>query len=452
MTVAKRRGRGEGSVYRRKDGRFEGAAWVLSSNGTRKRMRLYAPTRSEAQAGLRAAIAQSDRGVPVPQQTWTIGSYLTTWLEDVVRLTRRPKTYVLYESTIRLHLVPRLGTRSLARLNVAQLQTYLNSQLVAGQSIRTVHLQRSVLSAALSRAVREELLPRNVARLVELPTWQRKDIRPWTADEAAHFLRAAQTEALYPAFLLLVLYGLRRGEVLGLRWTDIDRDQLQLQVRQAIQRVGGSLQIGPVKTRAGQRDLPLLSVAVQALAQHRAAVPVTARGSDNLIFTSRNGHPIEPRNLVRAFQRATRSYGLRVISIHHLRHTTATLLKHVGVPARDAQLILGHAHISTTQQLYQHADTGVQREGLSKLERLLVTAAARPRSRQEEPSKRNAWNDADAFTSVICGGPSGTRTHDTLLKSVTVQQVPGSGSQGWPSASWRRTSRLLWPFLAAVDR
>ena len=119
---------------------------------------------------------------------------------------------------------------------------------------------RTVLSAALTRAVREELIPRNVARLVELPEWQRTTIRPWTVDEAKRFLTAARSDPLYAAFLLLILYGLRRGEALGLRWADIDFEAGTIEIRQQLQRIRGQLLLGPVKTRAGKRDMPLLDL------------------------------------------------------------------------------------------------------------------------------------------------------------------------------------------------
>ena len=116
---------------------------------------------------------------------------------------------------------------------------------------------KTVLSSALSRAVREELITRNVARSTELPEWHRAPVRPWTAAEARQFLAASKTDPLYPAFVLLALYGLRRGEALGLQWADIDLDRSTLHVRQQLQRVRGELSLGPVKTHAGNRESPL---------------------------------------------------------------------------------------------------------------------------------------------------------------------------------------------------
>ena len=141
--------------------------------------------------------------------------------------------------TIRLYLKPELGKYQLKRLSVPVVQAFLNRQLRAGRSVRNVQIMRQVLSAALSRAVREELVVRNVARLVELPTWEPGIVVPWTSAEALAFFGAASDDPLCPAFVLLLLYGMRRGEVLGRRWADVDFDAQMIHVRQQIQRVQG---------------------------------------------------------------------------------------------------------------------------------------------------------------------------------------------------------------------
>jgi integrase len=170
---------------------------------------------------------------------------------------------------------------------------------------------------------------------------------------------------------------MRRGEVLGLRWQDIDFDGKVIHVRQQIYRAGGELHIGPVKTRAGSRDLPLLGLARTALAARREAQESdrsrlgAAWADTGLVFTTRTGRPVEPRNLVRSFARICEHGGVRRIRLHAIRHTTASLLKDLGVPARDAQAILGHSHISTTQQIYTHVDDAARRDAVNRLNTLL---------------------------------------------------------------------------------
>jgi integrase len=341
--------------------------------GTRKRITVYGHTRQQVTERMREAQEHNRLGIPVPDQAWKLTDWLDYWLEHVVFPNRRPKTYELYKMIVLADLKPALGNYPLTRLSATRVQAFLNGQLAAGQSIRRVQIMRTVLSSALTRAMVEELVVRNVARLAELPTWERKPITPWTAAEARAFLDAAKDDPLYPAFALLLTYGLRRGEVLGLRWRDIDEDDGEIRIRQQIQRVNGELRLGPVKTSAGRRDLPLLPIASDALGIRRDAQATDqyALGptwhDNGLVFTTRTGRPVEPRNLVRSFRRICDDNKIRLIAVHHLRHTTATLLKNLGVPARDVQIILGHSRLAVTLEIYTHEDRQAQREALGKI-------------------------------------------------------------------------------------
>ena len=180
-----------------------------------------------------------------------------------------------------------------------------------------------------------------------------------------------------PAFVLLILYGLRRGEALGLRWDDIDVDAGTIQIRMQLQRIRGELLLAPVKTHAGKRDLPLLDVVRQALddqAERQAAYRAemgSAWPDTGLVFTTRTGRPVEPRNFVRSFRRICDDNKIRLIKVHHLRHTVGSLLKDLGVPARDAQTILGHTRISTTLEIYTDTDEPARRDALTRLHGLL---------------------------------------------------------------------------------
>jgi integrase len=402
--MSTRNANGEGSIYRRADGRYVGAIYVTTVSGVRKRLNVYGATRVAAHQKLLAAKVQEQEGIPVPDRTWTLGAYLDYWLHEVVAPTRRATTYARYELVVRLYLKPNLGKTTLIRLSVAHVQTFVNDQLAAGASIRNVQIMREVLRAALSRAVREELLVRNVARLVELPKWERGDIQPWTADEAKHFLKAAETDPLYPAFLLLVIYGLRRGEVLGVRWSDIDLRQGVLHVRQQVQRIGGDLQALPLKTKSGRRDLPLVPLLTRSLSAKPATDP------DDFVFATSTGRPIEPRNFVRSFHRIREQHGLRRIRVHDVRHTAATMLKRLGIPARDAQLILGHSTVQITQEIYQHDDMDSRVDALSRVEKVYLRVADGARSCQTLLSKANV---VALLTTSIPGRGDRIRTCDT---------------------------------------
>jgi integrase len=297
-TRKRRRINGDGSLYKRKDGYWAGAFYTGTASGASKRVVVYGKTYDEARDKLVKAQQHARAGMPIPDRVWHLGPYLDYWLGNFVKRNRRPATDALYETIIRLYLKPGLGGRKLSDLSVISVQQFFSERLEKGDSVRKVQVMRTVLSAALTRAVREELIVRNVARLVELPEWQAGAIRPWTADEARHFLAASDSDPLHAAFVLLILYGLRRGEVLGLRWADIDFDGQAIRVRQQLQRVSGELHLGPVKTRAGHRDLPLLGLARQALEiqlSHQARCRDdmgTAWPGIDLVFTTRTGRPI----------------------------------------------------------------------------------------------------------------------------------------------------------------
>lgn len=381
-----RRANGEGSVYLRADGRWEGAVWAPTVSGRKRRLRVYGKTRAEAHAKLVNALKLAQDGVPAPDHPWKVGAYLAYWL-TVAKPLIAPTTHALYRGLVKNYLQPGLGTKSLTSLSVVTVQQFFNDQLAKDVSVRTVQKQRVVLSAALSQAMREELVVRNVARSVRLPGSKRQPITPWTADQLTQFLAAARSDPLYVAFLMVGMYGLRSGEVRGLRWSDIEWDTNRILVRQQVQRYDGAIRASPLKTRASRRDLPLLASVREALIDKMAYdLPPT---NDSLIFITRNDNPIETGNILRSFRRISVSIGLPAIRLHHLRHTAATLLKNDGVPDRDIQLILGHESILTTQMLYQHADLTGQRQGLEKIEkRTLTPAAVADGSRQTETHHR----------------------------------------------------------------
>jgi integrase len=421
--MARRRANGEGTIYRRQDGRYEGAVYLLSTTGKRKRIRVYGQTRSEVHVKLTEAQAQAQQGIAVADKAWRLDGYLDYWIENAVQLKRRPLTYRRHEAIVRLYLKPGLGKYVLTQLSVPIVQDFLDALYAGGQSAANVHQIRKVLSAALTYALRKELLLRNVARLVELPSYKPEKAKHWTGAETQRFLQAAQTDPLYPAFVLLVLYGFRRGEVLGLRWCDVNFDQGVLHVKQQIQRINGALRQVRLKTDTSERDEPLLAAARDVLRQQllKQAAARTAAGDtwhgagtdEELVFTTSSGRPVESHNLCRSFQRICAQHGLRRITLHGLRHTNATTQKNLQVHDRDIQAILGHGDVRTTG-IYEHVNMESKRNALEKVEGLLFGSVVVDgyRSRQMQPSNHKivAQN-----TSYNFGGSSQTRTGDTRL-------------------------------------
>ncbi|WP_369042457.1 tyrosine-type recombinase/integrase [Streptomyces sp. Midd1] len=427
--MARRNSNGEGSVYQRKsDKRWVSSIWVETASGKSKRVYVYGKTRAEVHTKLTELKTKKDRGISTADKNWLLGDYLDHWLTEVIKPNQKPTTYDLYESNVRLYLKPDLGKMPLVKLTVPSLQRYLNHQLETGHSVRKVQTLREVVSSALTRAMREEVLTRNVAKLVEVRSVQGrgKHFEPWTPAEARQFLEVALQHQWFPAFLISVLYGMRRGEVLGLRWRDIDFVNMELHIDQQVFRAGGIVQIGPVKTKAGERDLPLLEVVGQLLLRWKKQ-----NGSaldDGLAFTTSTGQPIEPQNYTRAFQRLCARYQIRRIRLHDLRHGVATLLKDLGVPDKDVQLIMGHSNISITQKIYQHAGMDSRRTALNQVGDALLSSevliSMADDSKSLSPAVRTDGNESSVVSRGSCQNGCQTPATPSLTRHFK------SGSQG----------------------
>lgn len=481
-----RRPKGLGTLYLSKDGRYVGALYMRRTDGTTKRSVIHGKTRAEAEQKLSTLVAQRDKGIPAPSESWTIAAFLDHWLTDVLPQRVRPRTLEWYESTVRLHIKPTLGSKRLRSLTVADVQDAIHSLVADGVGPRSIEKMRTALSSALGHAMRKELVFRNVARLVELPKYTRKKVRIWTPDQATAFLAGMRGHRWEAGYLLNLLYGMRRGEVLGLRWRDVDFRTDEFELVHQLQRINGILELGPVKTEAGERSLPLLPALRQVLIEtaDRNGItldphsdPASTPYADNPVIASKAGEYVDPKNYVRTFKLYSDRLGLPEITLHQTRHTVATLLKNLGVPDRDIQAILGHSSVAVTQKFYQQGDHTVQRDGLLKAEAVLanVSRIAVPTTRmtsndvelsaishqdgpsndaqtiirdttQVEPAKEKR-RSSEVKSASFLGGTSGARTHDTLLKSyprLTFDTLPTPVIR----ALHRRTTRHIVGILA----
>lgn len=230
----------------------------------------------------------------------------------------------------------------------------------------------------LNQATREELISRNVARLVQPPTPDRDEIQPWTDTEARHFRAAATEHRLHALFVLALAVGLRRGELLGLRWLDVDLAAKQLRVTQTLQRVRDQgIVYGPPKSRTSRRVLSLPTVAVTALTAHQDGKTATARrpaptGTRPSWSSPPPPRHVEPRNLNTAFARLTTRACVRPIRFHNLRHTFATLLLSRGVSPRIVMDILGHSQSAVTMNIYGHVMPTMQQEAVGHIDAALA--------------------------------------------------------------------------------
>jgi integrase len=375
MAQRKRNPNGAGTITKRKDGRYQVAVYVLQPDGTRARKFAYGKTWAECDAKRRELLSKVENGVPVPTRSARLSEWLPYWLENVIKTRRKPSTYDKYEAHVRLYLVPMLGSKRLESLGVADVRRFI-AQMEKKTTAATAKESHRVLRTALSAACRDELITRNVAGLVEPPRAQSRDLSPWTLEETLDFLAAARRDPLYAAFVLAIAMGLRRGEIIGLRWTDVDLERRVLYVRQQTQRRRGVLYDDDPKGRR-RRAVPLPAMCIAPLRWHRMRqVAVRERAGERwqgtgYVFATRTGRPVEPRNVYRSFTRVAQAAGLRVIRLHDARHGCATLLTAAGVAPRVVMEILGHSQISITMDVYTHVVQDTQREAISHMDRLL---------------------------------------------------------------------------------
>lgn len=382
MTKQRQRGHGEGTITQRPDGRWVAAVslgWTTDAAGKPQRHRkyLYGKTRKEAAEKLKVALREQQQGLPVAVERQTVKTFLERWLEDVVKPAKAPKTYASYAELIRLHAIPALGHHPLAKLGPQHVAALLKAKTEAGLSPRRVHHIRAVLRNALNQAVRWRLIVYNPAALVEPPRQVAREVKPFVPSEVRALMTAVEDDRLAALFRLALTLGLRQGEVLGLRWEDVDLDGGTLRVRHALQRIDGVLTLKEPKSEKSKRTLRLPPSLVTALRAHhdRQAFDRATAGprwvESRLVFATGTGTPLDPRNVIRSWHRLLNAHGLTRRPFHTCRHTAASLLLAEGVPLKVVQEVLGHSLLSTTADIYAHLTPAAFQEAADAMERAL---------------------------------------------------------------------------------
>jgi len=366
----RRRGHHEGSIYQRKDGRWTAAVTVP---GTGKRRYVYGSTRREVSEQLTSIMADIQHGLPVHADKQTVQEYLNGWLEHSKRGKVRPTTYTRISGIVRNNINPYIGQTRLQALTPQQVEYLLNEASAAGLSSRTVQYIHAVLRNALNQALHWGQVQRNVASLVRPPQAVHQPIQPWTAEQARQFITAVQHERLRSLFVLSLTTGLRQGEVLGVRWEDIDLDAGTLTVNGQLQKFDGKLQWVPTKTVKSKRTIVIPAVALTALQAHhdRQRSEAACNKPTGYVFTTRDGKPLMARNVYRRFLELSEQAGLPRIRFHDLRHTAATLMLAQGVDPRTIMEILGHSQISLTLNTYSHVLGSMKQSAADKINALL---------------------------------------------------------------------------------
>ena len=406
--MAKKRGANEGTIFQRKDGRWCGILSLGWENCKRKRKSFYGPTEANVQDQMTKAKNDVRLGFPVSVERQTVKEFLDRWLEESVKPSVRPLTHQQYSQHVRLYLGPVLGRHRLSKLRPQHVQAFVNFMLkkqVAPKvsrkksksaksatpptprtlSPRTVQLSLAILRHALDQAAKWNLVGSNVAKLVDSPRLKRHETKPLTPDEARTFLAAINGKRWNAAYLIALTLGLREGELLGLRWQDVDLDGRTLTVNQTVQRIrsetegeGSSLEFCEPKTNRSRRTLSLSDAVIAAIKAHRVSQNKArlAAGSewhdDGLIFTTSIGTPIEKSNLFRDFKRILKNAKLPSIRFHDLRHSTASLLLAQGVHPRAIMELLGHSRIGVTMDTYAHVMPAMMSDVADKMDAILA--------------------------------------------------------------------------------
>jgi integrase len=280
---------------------------------------------------------------------------------------------------VRTHILPGLGSQPLVKLTPQQLEAFFNQKRMAGLSSQTVQHLRTILRAALNDAVKWNLVPRNVAVLVDGPRVPHHDIQPLTPEEARRLLEAVATHRLGALFSVALAVGLRQGEALGLRWEDVDLEAGTLTVRKTLQRIDGEFELVEPKTVRSRRTIALPRAAVDALRRHRARQMEERSMAGSmwqdhwgLVFTTASGRPLQGTNVTRTFQQLLARAGLRRQRFHDLRHSCASLLLAQGVHPRVVMETLGHSQIGLTMNTYSHVLPPLQREAAARMDEVLA--------------------------------------------------------------------------------
>ncbi|MCB9376415.1 MAG: site-specific integrase [Microthrixaceae bacterium] len=386
--------------------------------GTGKKRRTWIPAgrrRSDAEKVLAAEIKRRHDGEPTPTEKLTLGQYLTERWLPIQKSRVRPSTYDSYRRTIDLHVIPALGRRPLDKLTAEDLDLFYAMLLTEGRkkptakkskakapkgqrskaavddeseekpvglspkTVRNIHL---MLNKAMADAQRKGIVIRNVVALADAPTLKNRqegNIKAWTVEQLRTFLDAVRDHRLHPAFHLSSHTGMRRGEVLGLRWCDLDLDAKRLSVRQALVSIAYDVEISDVKTGTGRRTIDLDPVTVDVLKAWRIQRAeenggIEPRGEE-LVFVKADGSWIHPQSFSQVLDRKVAKLDVPTISLHDLRHTHATLLLKAGVHVKIVSERLGHANVAFTMSVYQHVLPGMQAEAAATFADLIGRGA-----------------------------------------------------------------------------
>ena len=389
-----KRGKNEGSVFRDAQGRWRSVLTLgVNADGSQKRKTLYSQTQKEAIEKLTRAVHAQQNNMCVESSKMKLAQWLPHWLDTYAASQLRLSTRVSYDTFIQGHIIPVLGNVPLAKLSAQRVQEFYNQKLEKGRldgkggiSPKTLRNLHNMLHKSLDQAVRLRLIPTNPCDAVGLPPRQKKDIRFLSVEEQRRLQEAVQDERLGCAIILDLFTGLRLGELLGLKWENLNLDAGYLRVCQTVNRLKAfdsttsaktQIVVGEPKTKNSKRTISLLANMVSLLKEHKTRQDIEKECSfgayqDNgFVFCNELGQPLDPRTFADFFKRMLKKAGIANINFHGLRHTFATRALEKGIPAKTVSELLGHSSIVITMDLYTHVTDSVKKQAIEKLKDLL---------------------------------------------------------------------------------
>ena len=382
--MAKKRANGEGNIRKRSDGRWEGRYTAGHDPVTGKRItkNVLGKTQAEVREKLRRTIEET-RGLDVARAgEYTTGQWLEVWFNDYAMLKVRPSSHQTYRGYLDHHIKPYIGNIPLTKLSSLDLQRLYKKLLSDGRvdrieskkqpkglSAKTVRNIHQIISSALKLAVEQKLIARNPAEGCALPKVERKEMQTLPVEQLTSFLREAKESGVYEMYYIDLATGLRRGELLGLKWSDIDLEKGDLRVQRQIGRINGKIIEMPLKTKNAYRTLPLSTEAIDVLMQQRRKT-----GNSEWVFPSPTGGPMSPDSVLHMLHRVLKRAGLPKVRFHDLRHTFATLALQNGVDVKTVSGMLGHFSAGFTLDTYAHVTTSAKREAAKTMGNILSGA------------------------------------------------------------------------------
>ena len=370
--MAKRRANGEGNLRKRKDGRWEGRYTAGRDPETGKAIykNVLGRTQAEAKAKLKAAIEEV-KGLDVSKAgQYTVGEWMEVWFEHYAKVKVRPSSHQTYRGYIDNHIKPSIGKIPLEKLTSLELQKFYKRLLEKGRvdrlesrhqakglSPKTVRNLHQIISSAMNLAREQKLITTNPAEGCALPRLEHREMQTLPAEQLASFLREAKDSGVFELYYLELATGLRRGELLGLKWEDIDLERGDLRVKRQIARINGEVVEAPLKTKNAYRTLPLAEDTIGVLEAQRKKA-----GSSPWVFPGPTGGPISPDSVLHMLHRVLKRAGLPRVRFHDLRHTFATLALQNGVDVKTVSGMLGHFSAGFTLDTYAHVTTASQRQ------------------------------------------------------------------------------------------